>query len=164
MVRAIDVAEYFLNKDPERKLFTKKLQTKNDRKFYEGNARLNKYLHLAQNVFIAKTGQKLFGDDLYAYDNGAVATNVQENYSVLWSRHNAPVFAPELVEFLDKLYIILENAPLDELINISHEDPEWADKHRGYSKERQRMDSLSRSAEYREQYADIVEMMERMSV
>lgn len=52
--------------------------------------------------------------DLYAYDNGAVATNVQENYSVLWSRRNAPMFAPELVEFLDKLYIILENAPLDD--------------------------------------------------
>ncbi len=40
VLRAIDVAEYFLSKDPERKLFTKKLQTKNGRKFYEGNARL----------------------------------------------------------------------------------------------------------------------------
>ena len=39
VLRAIDVAEYFLSKDPERKLFTKKLQTKNGRKFYEGNAR-----------------------------------------------------------------------------------------------------------------------------
>lgn len=164
MVRAIDVAEYFLSKDPERKLFTKKLQTKNRRKFYEGNARLNKYLHLAQNVFIAKNGEKLFGDDLYAYDNGAVATSVQESYSVLWSRSNTPAFTPEIAEFLDKLYLILENAPLDELIDISHEDPEWADKHRGYSKECQRMDSLSRSSEYKEQYADVIEMMERMSV
>lgn len=164
MVRAIDVAEYFLSKDPDRKLFTKKLQTKSGRKFYEGNARLNKYLHMAQNVFIAKTGGKLFGEDLYAYDNGAVAINVQENYSVLWSRSNQPSFSPEIIEFLDKLYLILENAPLDELIDISHEDPEWADKHRGYSKECQRMDSLSRLSEYREQYADVIEMMERMSV
>lgn len=162
--RAIDVAEYFLSKDPERKLFTKKLQTKNDRKFYEGNARLNKYLHMAQNVFIAKTGERLFGDNLYAYDNGAVAVDVQENYSVLWSRCNAPAFTPELVAFLDKLYFILENAPLDELIEISHEDPEWADKHRGYSKESQRMDSLSRFAEYKKQYADVIEMMERISI
>lgn len=164
MVRAIDVAEYFLNKDPERKLFTKKLQTKNGRKFYEGNARLNKYLHLAQNVFIAKTGEKLFGDDLYAYDNGAVVTSVQENYAVLWNRSNEPVFTTELAEFLDKIYLILENAPLDELIDISHEDPEWADKHRGYSKECQRMDSLSHSSGYKEQYADVIEMMERMSI
>lgn len=164
MVRAMDVAEYFLSKDPDRKLFTKKLQTKNGRKFYEGNARLNKYLHMAQNVFIAKMGEKLFGEDLYAYDNGAVATNVQENYSVLWSRSNVPTFTPEIIEFLDKIYLILENAPLDELIDISHEDPEWADKHRGYSKECQRMDSLSHLSEYKEQYADVVEMMERMGV
>lgn len=164
MVKAMDVAEYFLSKDPDRKLFTKKLQTKNGRKFYEGNARLNKYLHMAQNVFIAKMGEKLFGEDLYAYDNGAVATNVQENYSVLWSRNNVPTFTPEIIEFLDKLYLILENAPLDELIDISHEDPEWADKHRGYSKECQRMDSLAHLSEYKEQYADVVEMMERMGV
>ncbi len=68
MARAIDVAEYFLSKDPERKLFTKKWQTRND---------------------------------------------VQENYSVLRSRRNMPAFAPELVAFLDKLYLILENAPLN---------------------------------------------------
>ena len=119
---------------------------------------------MAQNVFIAKTGERLFGDDLYAYDNGAVAVNVQENYSVLWSRSNVPVLTPEIAGFLDKLYLILENAPLDELIEISHEDPEWADKHRGYSKESQCMDSLSRLTEYKEQYADVIEMMERMSV
>lgn len=164
MIKVIEVAEYLLGKDPARKLFTKELVKKNGRTFYEGNARLNKYLHLAQNVFIAKTGKKLFQDDLYAYTNGAVVVEIQENYSILWSRKAVPEIAPGIAEFLDKLYLILENAPLDELIKISHEDAEWADKSRGYSKEQQRMDSLAHASEYRVQYADVLEMMERMRV
>ena len=77
MLRDIEVARFFLAKDPDRRLFNKKLVRRNGRDFYEGNARLNKYLHIAQNLYIAKEGEKLFSDDLYAYDNGAVAPNVQ---------------------------------------------------------------------------------------
>ena len=83
MQAVIQIAKYFLSKDPDRQLFNKTLVHKNGRDFYEGNARLNKYLHLAQNIFIAKTGTKLFQEDLYAYDNGAVALDVQENYAIL---------------------------------------------------------------------------------
>lgn len=118
----MSIAEYFLYKDPERIVFTKNLVEKNGRKFYEGNARLNKYLHLSQNVYIAKTRQKLFEDDLYAYTNGAVALNVLDNYSILWGRNNLPEITPEIANFLDKIYMILQNASTDELIDISHED------------------------------------------
>lgn len=164
MKSAIVIAEYFLTKDPDRKLFTKELITKNGRTFYAGNARLNKYLHLAQNVYIAKTGKKLFEEDLFAYSNGAVVIDVQENYAILWSRSIVPKLTSDIAEFLDKIYQILENAPLDELIEISHEDSEWAAKHGGYSKERQRMNSLSHAKEYQLQYADVLEMMDRMTV
>lgn len=164
MLRAMDVARYFLSKDSDRKVFTKDLIEKNGRKFYAGNARLNKYLHMAQNIYIAKTGNKLFADDLYAYDNGAVALNVQENYAVLLSKRDIPTIDPEVKEFLDRIYKLLENATLDELIELSHEDSEWDAKHKYYSKERQQMDSLAHIEEYKEQYHDVLKVMERMEL
>ena len=50
MINAELVAKYFLSKDNERKLFNMNVVTYNNRNFYEGNARLNKYLFLSQNV------------------------------------------------------------------------------------------------------------------
>lgn len=164
MLSAIQIAQYFLSKDPERKMFTKKLIIKNGRKFYEGNARLNKYLHIAQNIHIAKTGEKLFMDELYAYDNGAVVTEVREKYAVLAERTDAPGFSEDIEIYLDKIFIAFMNADLDELIEISHEDPEWINKHNGNSKESQRMDSLSRADEYRNFYKDIIKVLDRMTI
>lgn len=164
MFTDIQVAQYFLSKDPQREVFNKKLINKNGRTFYEGNARLNKYLHIAQNLHIAKTGHKLFQGDLYAYDNGAVSTAVQENYAVLWSRFTVPELSGDTKRFLDQIYMLLINAPLDELIQISHEDPEWEEKHCYYGKQQQRMDSASRAEEYREQYYDVLKVMEELPV
>ena len=158
------IANYFLSKDISRRLFNKNLVHKNGRSFYEGNARLNKYLHLAQNIYIAKTGERLFSEDLFAYDNGAVAPCVQEKYSVLLSRSIIPTLSAEVRLFLDKIYAVFENATLDDLIELSHEDAEWVDKHKYYAKTEQRMDSLARIEEYREQYGDIIMVMDRMTV
>ena len=69
-MKAKEIAEWFLLQDKDGKIFNKNLINRNGRFFYEGNARLNKYLHLAQNIYIAKTGNALFEDCLYAYDNG----------------------------------------------------------------------------------------------
>ena len=162
MLTDMTVAKYFLAKDPERKYFTKNLITRNGRSFYDGNARLNKYLHLAQNIYIAKEGEKLFGEDLYAYDNGAVAPEVQENYALLLSRHDVPELPESVRTFLDKLYDILGDATLDELIELSHEDDEWAAKHSYYRKADQRMDSMAHLDTYRQQYSDILTIMEQM--
>lgn len=52
---------------------------------------------------------------------------------------------------------------MDELIELSHEDPERIDKHGYYKKEDQIMDSMARKEEYAEQYADIIKVLERMS-
>lgn len=164
MLNDITIAQYFLSKDQDKTLFNKNLVSKNGRSFYEGNARLNKYLHLAQNIYIAMTGGKLFEEDLYAYDNGAVALAVQENYAILLSRIAIPALPEKIQKFLDKLYAVLANASLDELIEISHEDEAWQEKHTYYVKENQRMDSLSHIAEYQEQYHDIIKVMERMDI
>lgn len=165
MLRGIDVALYFLNLDTDHTLFTKQVRTENGRRFYEGNARLNKYLHMAQNIYIAKYGEPLLDSVFYAYDNGAVDPNVQENFSILLEMRGREVAIPNFErEYLDKIYKALQNATLDELIELSHEDPEWEDKHSFYRKEDQKMDSLSRKNEYAVQYADAIKVLERMQV
>ncbi len=164
MIRARDAAKYFINKDKNHTLFTKKLIEKNGRKFYDGNARLNKYLHMAQNIYIAKTGEKLFEDDLYAYDNGAVALDVQENFAILLNRKSEPQLEESIRDFLDRIYMIFQNATLDELIELSHEDSEWESKHAFYSKREQKMDSLARIDEYKEQYRDVLRVMEGLEL
>ena len=121
-------------------------------------------MHLAQNIYIAKTGEKLFSDDLYAYDNGAVALNVQQNYSILVERTHAADLPEGIELFLAKIMRVFQNADLDELIELSHEDSEWMDKQGHYSKEDQRMDSLARVEEYREQYKDILKVMDRIEL
>lgn len=159
----VDIAKYFLYKDSNHKIFDKKLTTRNNRTFYEGNARLNKYLHLSQNVYIAKTGTPLFTESLYAYDNGAVSLEVQENYSILLSRPAFPNLPDKVCKFLDKIYIAFQNASLEELIELSHEDEEWVEKSRYYQKSSQKMDSMSRIKEYREQYGDFIKILDGLS-
>ena len=64
MLNAQLVAKYFLSKDPDRILFNNNIVIKNNRKFYEGNARLNKYLFLSQVVYLARFEKKLISKDL----------------------------------------------------------------------------------------------------
>lgn len=164
MLRGIDVARYFLSLDNERKLFNRDLRHQNDRTFYEGNARLNKYLHLAQNIYIAKYGKPMMDSVFYAYDNGAVDPKVQESYSVLLNGGDTvPEIPNEEAEYLRKIFKAFYHASLDELIELSHEDSEWVDKHGYYKKEDQKMDSLAHKEEYMKQYADIIKVLERMA-
>ena len=161
MLKAIDVARYFLYLDAGGKMFTDKFVSKNGKTFRDGNARLNKYLHIAQNLYIAKMGCKLFSDDLYAFDNGAVVPSVREKYvSIRAVKRAAPEIADEYIDFLGKVYRVLENAGLDELIAISHEDSEW--RERNPHRENQRMNSLARADEYKTQYADMLKVMSRL--
>lgn len=162
MLKAMNVARYFLFLDTDGEMFTGNLVSRNGKTFYEGNARLNKYLHIAQNLYIAKTGSKLFGEDLYAFDNGAVVPLVREKYVLLCrTTKDVPDIPAECAEFLKKVYRVLENATLDELIEISHEDNEW--RERNPHRENQRMNSLARAEEYKKQYGDMLKVMDRMS-
>ena len=51
MMNAEIIAKYYLSKDPDRVLFNNNVVVKNNRKFYEGNARLNKYLFQKTSIF-----------------------------------------------------------------------------------------------------------------
>lgn len=164
--KALDIAKWFLSKDVDKTLFNKELTSKNGRTFYEGNARLNKFLHLAQNIHIAKYGKPLFNERFYAYDNGAVVEDVRTNYAVLLNKkENNIAFDEETEKFLNKFFSFFKNASVDELIELSHEDNEWKEKTKNFRKSDQIMDSmnLARVAEYKEQYEDIVEAMEQLN-
>ena len=154
MLKALNVARYFLFLDADGKMFKRNLVSRNGKTFY-------KYLHIAQNLYIAQTGSKLFGEDLYAFDNGAVVPVVRERYTLLC---RTPKVKPEIpdayVKFLDKVYKVLVNANLDELIEISHEDIEW--QVRNPQRDNQRMNSLAHVDEYSRQYADMLKIMDRM--
>ena len=125
MLRAKDVALYFLSKDPERKLFNRNVVEYNGRKSYEGNIRINKYLFLAQVVYLALYDVKLFSDDFLAYDNGPVIEDIMNSFGRLASRNEESNLSEQVKIFLDKIYMSLENATYEELIEITHEDPEW---------------------------------------
>lgn len=125
MISASLVAKYYLSKDPKRILFNNNVVIKNGRKSYEGNVRLNKYLFLSQVVYLAKYEKKLFDDNFVAYDNGPVIKEIINEYPLISSRNENVEISDEIKEFLDKIYDSLINASYDELIEITHEDPEW---------------------------------------
>ena len=124
MLSAKEVAQYYLSKN-QRKIFNKNIIEYNNRKSYEGNIRLNKYLFLAQVVYLAKYNKRLFEDDFLAYDNGPVVKDIVENYGIINNKNNEVDILPNIKDFLDKIYLSLENATYEELIEITHEDPEW---------------------------------------
>ena len=155
MHRNMDIAKYFLSLDQDHSLFT------ND----EGKARLNKYMHLAQNIYIAKTGHPLIDTKFYAYDNGAVDPEIMEQYVPLLNKKDKQVCVTmEEERFLKSFYKAFENAPLEELIEIDHEDPAWIEKKDEYRKADQAMDSMRYAEDYKVRYADMVKVLDQITV
>lgn len=158
---AISIAKYFLAKDPERRIFVKASMTQDCRAYGEGATRMNEYLHLAQNIYIAKEGERLFAEDLCAHEDSVVVPVVHRNYAVLVARSDVPELPASVRTFLDQIYDILKDATLDELLELSHEDDEWVEKHGISYKAGRRMDPMSRQDTYRQQYSDILAIMAR---
>lgn len=127
MITAKEVAKYFLSKDNDKKMFNTNLVEYNNRKAYEGNIRLNKYLYFAQTVYLAKYGKLLFEDEFVAYDNGPVIKEIVENYPSMQANVSKEkiILPKEIKKFLDKIYLSLEGASCEELIEITHEDTAW---------------------------------------
>ncbi len=164
MLDKYEVVAFFLAQDKNRTYFNKKLIQNNGRTFYEGNARLNKMLHLAHNIYIAKNGQPLLNDEFYAYDNGAVIPEIQENYGRLLVAPHQTLFSfdEETKSFLAKVFYVFKDAPIDELIELDHEDPEWKRRNVNRSKTEQKMVSMPNLSDYQNRYRDIVKVLDRM--
>lgn len=158
LLTALSVAKYYISKDRKHKLFTNKVIEINGVKSYEGNVRINKYLFLSQVVYLAKYGRKLFSDDLVAYANGPVVIEIINNYTILYSKKSNDKIDSKTKDFLDKIYFSLENATCEELIDISHEDPEWQRLSLNtYSKEP--MDLEAHIEYYKETYKGLIEAL-----
>lgn len=156
-MKAKEIAEYFLSKDKERVLFNNKVVELNGRRFYEGNARLNKYLFLSQVVYLAKYGKCLFEDEFKAYANGPVVEDIMSSYPRLISCENDNI-SKETKEFLDKIYLSLENATYEELIEITHEDPEWL-RLKDDTWNAPTMNILQNQKEYEKRYKGLIEAL-----
>lgn len=160
MEKVEDIAKYILSLDKNNDIFVNKLLTLHGRNCYEDNVRLNKYLHIMQMVYFAMTDNKLFNEDMYAFDNGVVVNMVMNDYSYLKSNKETYNITDKSVKlYIEKMFNILKYAPLKDLIEISHQDEEWKKKHNFYQKKEQLMDVDSQKENYKIMCADFIEML-----
>ena len=161
MEKVENIAKYILFLDTNRDIFVNNLVNLNGRNSYEGNIRLNKYLHIMQMVYFAINDQKLFPEDMYAFDNGVVVDYVMSNYRYLSSNRDNYSFSDNQIKaFVEKISNILKYAPLDELINISHQDEEWKKKHNHFNKSDQLIDIVSQKDNYKKMCSDFIELLD----
>ena len=158
MINAELVAKYFLSKDTKRKLFGMNAVNYNGRNCYEGNARLNKYLFLSQVVYLAKYNKKLIKEDFCAYENGSVVPEIMKSFPISKSDNTFENISNKDKLFLDKIYYSLENATYEELIEITHEDPEWMSL-KGLAYNAPAMDLEKHIDEYKKRYKGIIEAL-----
>ena len=160
MEKVENIAKYILFLDKNNDIFINKLLTLNGRDCYEGNVRLNKYLHIMQMVYFAMTDKKLFDEEMYAFDNGVVVNSVMNNYVYLKSTKKSYNISDENVKkYIEKMFNILKYAPLEDLIEISHQDEEWRKKHNFYQKKDQLIDVDSQKENYKIMCADFIDML-----
>lgn len=160
MEKVEDIAKYILSLDKNNDIFVNKLLTLHGRNCYEGNVRLNKYLHIMQMVYFAMIDNKLFNEDMYAFDNGVVVNMVMNDYSYLKSNKETYNITDKSVKlYIEKMFNILKYAPLKDLIEISHQDEEWKKKHNFYQKKEQLMDVDNQKENYKIMCADFIEML-----
>ena len=60
-----------------------------------------------------------------AYENGPVIKEIISEYPRMFSKNEKVNISSDIKMFLDKIYDALKNASYEELIEITHEDPEW---------------------------------------
>lgn len=160
MEKVENIAKYILFLDKNNDIFVNKLITLQNRNCYEGNVRLNKYLHIMQMVYFAMTDNKLFNECMSAYDNGIVVNSVMDNYNYLKSTKDSyDIKDKNVKQFIEKMFNILKYAPLEDLIEISHQDEEWEKKHGYYLKKDQLIDVDSQKENYKKMCADFIDIL-----
>ncbi len=160
MEKVENIAKYILFLDKNNEIFINNLVTLHGRDCYEGNVRLNKYLHIMQMVYFAMTDKKLFNEEMYAFDNGVVVNSVMNNYVYLKSTKDSYNITDASVKnYIEKMFEILKYAPLEDLIEISHQDEEWKKKHNFYQKKEQLIDVDSQKENYKIMCADFIDML-----
>lgn len=153
MEKVENITKYILSLDKNNDIFINKLIHLQGKNCYEGNVRLNKYLHIMQMVYFAMTDNKLFNEDMYASPNGVVVNTVMNNYAYLKSNSDSYTISDENVKsYIEKMFNILKYAPLQDLIEISHQDEER-------KKNDQLIDVDSQKENYKIMCADFIDML-----
>lgn len=156
MLHAETIARYILERDKDENsyLFPREREGRKQERFDKGNMRLNQYLHILQNLWIAKTGEKLFSEDMVADKYGGVVLEVWERYPLFDSSEE---IGPDVAAWIDKMCDIMDYAEVYELTDYTMDDPEWEEKSQGKDR---RMDSLARAAEYKKLYENTLAVWE----
>jgi len=132
LVSALDIAEYLLFLDPQRKYFTLwRMPAKKDwgNPPVEGNFRLNKMLHILQILHYVKYRKFLFSENLVAYKHGAIVQSVSKSFSnELYHRYQllkTESLNPQKKEFIKIIFEYFQEYSNEELWQFSHDDPSW---------------------------------------
>ncbi len=99
MIRALDIAEYFLTLQDE------------DAGDAISNLKLQKLLYYAQGLYLALNGRKLFDEKIKAWQHGPVVPEVWHNYKEFGNRSIEPptgfdpdVLPEEVTQHLDEIW------------------------------------------------------------
>lgn len=125
-VPALEIANFFLSLDPERKYFTKDKMIKIDGSSVPtiGNLRLNKLLQITQMLYAAKHGRYLFSDEMLAFEHGGIVYDVYHQFHFLVdSQSHVKTISSYLKSFLTKIFNYFNTYTNLQLESFVHEDP-----------------------------------------
>lgn len=119
MYSALDIAKWFLYKNyAEQKA---KIASNDDYEVYEGitHLKLQKLLYNAQGVCLATTGEKLFEEDLIAWDHGPVVRNVYDTYCVFGRNQ---IIIPTTAENNEIVQKIENDSTIKEILDMVYDN------------------------------------------
>lgn len=118
MYKAQDIAKWFLYKNYSEQ--REKVATNDDYEVYDGitHLKLQKLLYNAQGVYLALKGNKLFEDDLEAWEHGPVVRDVYDTYCVFGRN---PIIIPSTEENNKIVSNIEEDTDTKEILDMVYD-------------------------------------------
>ncbi|WP_221568998.1 Panacea domain-containing protein [Alkalihalobacillus sp. TS-13] len=117
-VKALDLAKWFIKHD-----FDKPKDT------IEGNSKLQNLIYFSQLIHLAKNGDTLFNDKIYASENGSVIEAISKQYYDKDFISEASVYNGEFPEeIIETLLITIEifgGLSATELLDINYQQNSW---------------------------------------
>ena len=127
-VPVLEIAEFFLSLDPERKYFIKDKMIKVEGNSVPtvGNLRLNKLLQITQMLYAAKEGKYLFSEKFWAFEHGGIIYDIYHQFHFLVVPHRSNLIKnlnPNLKTLLTKIFNYFKTYTNQQLEDFVHEDP-----------------------------------------
>lgn len=119
-VSAIELARWFIKNGYDQ-----------PRNTFNGNMKLQKLIYFSQLIHLAKYGEPLFKEHIFAFKNGSVIEDVRQEYrnnhqvllnqSLNWNNE----FEPEVIDTLNLTTQIFGSLSAKELSEINHQQFSW---------------------------------------